>query len=123
MHGKGDKDRIVYFSVKCKLYLQEYIKEREGTSEYLFLSERKPYNPLTKSGVEKIFKRIASRTDVISSVSPHKFRHSYATQANSKGMDVTVLSKLLGHSCINTTMVYTKVNQNRLKVNYEQYIS
>ena len=79
VHGKGGKDRIVYFSIKCKLYLQEYIKERKGTSESLFLGERKPFNPLTKSGMEKIFKRIAKKTDVISSVSPHKFRHSYAT--------------------------------------------
>lgn len=123
VHGKGDKDRIVYFSIKCKLYLQEYIKERKGISEFLFLGERKPFNPLGKSGMEKVFKRIAKKTDVTSSVSPHKFRHSYATQANSKGMDVTVLSKLLGHSSISTTMIYTKVNQNRLKVNYEQYIS
>ena len=123
IHGKGDKDRIIYFSIKCKLYLQEYIKERKGISEFLFLGEREPYSPLTKSGMEKVFKRVASRTDITISVSPHKCRHSYATQANSKGMDVTVLSKLLGHSSINTTMIYTKVNQNRLKINYEQYIS
>ena len=82
VHGKGDKDRYVYFSVKCKLLLKQYLAERKGCiSDYLFISDRAPYQRLTKSGMEKAIKRIAQRTTITKSVSPHVLRHTFATIA------------------------------------------
>lgn len=123
IHGKGGKNRSVYFSVKCKLYLQEYIEERKGTSEFLFLGEREPYSPLTKSGIEKIFKRIANRTDIVNNVSPHILRHNFCTDATRRIGDITIVAQLMGHSSSRTTEIYNKVNQNFVKNAYQQYLS
>lgn len=123
VHGKGDKYRIVYFSVKCKLYLQEYLLGRADDNDSLFVGERKPYRSLTKAGIEKLVKRIASRTDIVKSVYPHIFRHSMATHALQRGMDITLIQQLLGHEEINTTQIYAKVNNRQLQLAYEQYIA
>lgn len=123
VHGKGDKYRIVYFSVKCKLYLQEYLLGRSDDNDSLFVGERKPYRSLTKAGIEKLIKRIASRTDIVKSVYPHIFRHSMATHALQRGMDITLIQQLLGHEEINTTQIYAKVNNRQLQLAYEQYIA
>jgi len=123
VHGKGDKYRLVYFSVKCKIYLLEYIQNRNGDSEYLIIGERKPYLPLTKAGLEKIVKRIAVRTNIKKSIYPHIFRHTFATLALQRGMDITIIQQLLGHTEINTTQIYAKTNTKQLQVAYEKFIS
>lgn len=123
VHGKGDKYRLVYFSVKCKIYLLEYIEKRNGNSEYLIIGERKPYQPLTKAGLEKIVKRIAIRTNIKKSIYPHIFRHTFATLALQRGMDITIIQQLLGHTEINTTQIYAKTNTKQLQVAYEKFIS
>lgn len=121
--GKGNKIRTVYFSVKCKLYVQEYLEKRKGNSDSLFLTERSPYSPLTKSGIEKIIKKIALRTDIKKDISPHVLRHTMATHALQRGMDIVMIQQLLGHEELNTTQIYAKVNDNKLKLAYLQYIA
>ncbi|MBP1924573.1 integrase/recombinase XerD [Sedimentibacter acidaminivorans] len=123
VHGKGDKYRTVYFSVKCKLYLKEYIQNRNGDNESLFIGERSPYRSLTKAGLEKIVKKIASRTNIKKSISPHIFRHTFATLALQRGMDITIIQQLLGHSEINTTQIYAKTNTRQLQIAYEKFIA
>jgi integrase/recombinase XerD len=123
VHGKGDKFRIVYFSVKCKIYLKEYLEKRNGESEILFVGERKPYIPLNKSGIEKIIKKIASRTNIKKSIYPHIFRHTFATLALQRGMDITLIQQLLGHTEINTTQIYAKTSTKQLQIAYEKFIA
>lgn len=123
VNGKGDNDRIVYFSVKCKIYLQEYLKTRQGDSTSIFLAERYPYKPLGKSGIEKIFKKIANRTDITTSVSPHILRHNFCTEATRRTRDITIVQKLMGHSSCRTTEIYNKINQNLVKNTYQQFLS
>lgn len=123
VHGKGDKYRTVYFSVKCKLYLQEYLLGRPDENDSLFVGERKPYRSLTKAGIEKLVKRIAARTEITKSIYPHIFRHSMATHALQRGMDIVMIQQLLGHEEINTTQIYAKVNNRQLQLAYEQYIA
>lgn len=120
VHGKGDKYRTVFFSVKCKLYLQEYIDTRIDKNESLFVSERKPYNSLQKSGFEKVIAKIGKRTDINKSLYPHILRHSFATHALQGGMDITLIQQLLGHEQINTTQIYAKNSSRQLQVAYEK---
>ncbi len=122
VHGKGDKYRIVFFSVKCKLYLQEYIKSRAVASDALFIGIRKPYNKLTKSGIEKAVEKIAERTNINKSISPHVLRHTMAMHALNRGMDITVIQQLLGHEQINTTQIYAKVDYKQLQYAYNTYM-
>lgn len=123
VYGKGGKYRIVYFSVKCKLYLKEYLENRVDSNEYLFVSERKPYNKLGKSGLEKSISRIAARTNIKKSISPHIFRHTFATLALQRGMDITVIQQLLGHTEIGTTQIYAKIETKQLQIAYEKFIA
>lgn len=80
--GKGNKYRTVFFSVKCKLYLQEYIDTRTDKNESLFVAERSPHDPLTKYGFEKSISKIGQRAGV--HAYPHILRHSFATHALQK---------------------------------------
>lgn len=121
--GKGDKTRTVFFSIKCKLYLQEYIKTRGCESDGLFLAERSPHAPLAKSGIEKAIKKIAKRTNIIKKISPHVFRHTYASLALQKGMDIVTISQLLGHESVTTTQIYAKTNTKMLQIAYEKFIA
>ena len=122
VHGKGDKYRIVFFSIKCKIYLQEYISKRQGNAYALFIGERKPHKQLTKSGYEKLIKRIAERTNISKDISPHVLRHTMATHALQRGMDITLIQQLLGHEQINTTQVYAKVDNKKLQLAYQTFM-
>ena len=121
--GKGNKSRTVYFSAKCKLYLQDYLDSRKDSNIGLLVSEKRPYNRLGKSGIEKSFNKIVRRTDIKMNVTPHTLRHSRATHALSRGMNIVDISKLLGHDSIKTTEIYSKVDKSKLKYKYEQYCS
>lgn len=120
VYGKGDKNRTVFYSIKCKLYLQEYINTRTDNSEALFVSERRPYNRLGKSGIEKAISKIGERTDINKNLYPHILRHSFATHALQGGMDITLIQQLLGHEQINTTQIYAKNSSKQLQAAYEK---
>jgi|AGTN01.1.fsa_nt_gi Site-specific recombinase XerD len=123
VHGKGDKDRTVYFSVKCRVYLREYLKTRKGESDYLLIGERYPYDPLKNSGLERAVRRIAVRAGISVRVSPHVLRHTFATLALQRGMSLHDIQRLLGHSTIATTQIYAKSNDKMVKSSYEQYVA
>lgn len=120
VNGKGNKFREVFFSVKCKLYLEEYIDTRTDKNESLFVGERSPYNPLQKTGFEKAISKIGTRSGINRSVYPHILRHSFATHALQQGMDITQIQQLLGHEQINTTQIYAKNNSRQLQAAYDR---
>ena len=94
------------------LALDEYFKSRTDDSEYIFVSERKPYNKCTKASIEKMIHRIQSRTGnkIHVTITPHIIRHTSATMALESGMPVQDIQLFLGHSSIETTMKYAHVN-------------
>lgn len=120
--GKGDKDRMVYFSVRARLMLQEYIKGRKG-GEGLFVSSKTPYLPLKQRAIQRIIHNISERAGLEARVHPHLLRHTFATHALNSGMDVTVIQRLLGHENIATTQIYAAMNEDVIKHQYNKYVA
>lgn len=120
--GKGDKDRPVYFSVRARLMLQEYTKERKGGTG-LFVSSKKPYSSLKQRAIERIIHAISERAGLSTRVHPHLLRHTFATLALNSGMDVTAIQRLLGHEDIATTQIYAEMNEDYIKHQYNKYVA
>ncbi len=116
--GKGNKERLlpvgknltyalnIYFKLR-----QERLKNEGHSSEYLFFDDKG--QPLTRQEIWKRIKEIAKPLN--KPVSPHTFRHSFATHMLENGADLRVVQELLGHADISTTQVYTHVSKKRLK--------
>lgn len=119
--GKGNKEREIYFDVKTKLYIQEYLIKRKDDENALFVANKKPNRRLGVRGVELMLKKLAEKNN-IKDVYPHKFRRTLATKAIDKGMPIEQVQKLLGHTKIDTTLHYAIVNQNNVKYSYNKYI-
>ena len=103
--GKGRKDRYVPISPRLLNELRSYWKLQRPT-DYLFAGKT-PNVPLSTATVQKTCKMAAAQARITKShVSPHTLRHSYATALLEAGVDILTISRLLGHSCFVTTMVY-----------------
>ena len=120
--GKGDKARWVYFSVRARLMLQEYIRARKG-GEGLFCSCKSPYQPLKQRAIQRIIHGISERAGLAARVHPHLLRHTFATHAINSGMDVTVIQKLLGHEDVSTTQIYAALNDETIRHQYNKFIA
>lgn len=92
--GKGNKQREVYFDIRTKLHLEEYLKTREDNNPALFVSRNKPHQRLTSVTIE-FFIRDLGRTLNIEKAHPHKFRRTMATVALDKGMAIEEVQRLL----------------------------
>ena len=124
-HGKGDKARTVYFNAESEVSLKAYISEKPQPSLALFSSSRAPYGFVTKEALESEVRKIRGRAGdhVKTHVTPHVLRHTFATSAIDCGMPVEQLQQLLGHSSLDTTMIYVKKNQESIKSSHQKYIS
>lgn len=120
--GKGHKERMVYFSVRAKLMLQEYLSKRKGGTA-LFASSRAPYAPMSPRAVEKALQRIGERAGVARRVHPHILRHTFATEALRGGMDLTIIQRLLGHTDPKTTLIYAELQPEAIRYAYEKIIA
>ena len=92
--GKGNKQREVYFDIRTKLHLEEYLKTREDNNPALFVSRNKPHQRLTSATIE-FFIRDLGRSLNIEKAHPHKFRRTMATVAIDKGMAIEEVQRLL----------------------------
>ena len=123
--GKGAKERIVLVSSRAKNFMDNYIK----TVRSLIFKED---NPLPKSpvfinktgyrlqpqSVRLAIKEVVEKIELPKHVTPHVFRHSFATKLLENGADLRVVQELLGHSSISNTQIYTHVSTERLKQTY-----
>jgi integrase/recombinase XerD len=119
--GKGQKERLVPLNSKSVKAIRDYIAVRDEflkkgrTSKWLFPSNSKSGH-LTRDGFYKIIKQIACDAGVSpSKVSPHVIRHSFASHLLAHDVDLRSIQKMLGHSDISTTEIYTHVQSERLK--------
>jgi len=117
--GKGNKERIIYFTPRAKLMIEEYIKIRKGGTA-LFASRYFPYAKVTPSAIQHTLKNIGIRAKIEKKVHPHLLRHTFATNALNSGMEITVIQRLLGHSEISTTQIYALLDEKSVKYEYEK---
>jgi len=116
--GKGDKQRVVYFDENTLVAIKEYLNKsrkellKNNSSEYLFIN--KNGSALSQRGVQFILKDKWKRFMQFQNITPHQFRHTFATHLLENGMDLRVLQELLGHENLSTTQVYTKVSTKQL---------
>ncbi len=119
VHGKGDKSRLVPIGDGAKDMLADYLDAarlsllRARKSDYVFLTSRG--EPMTRQAFWARVKRWAKEAGVGKSVSPHMFRHSFATHLLNHGADLRAVQAMLGHSDISTTEVYTHVDRQKLR--------
>ena len=122
--GKGKKQRIAFLNVRSCFALQEYIEHyRKGSSDYLFVCDRKPYGKMHNSGLEKIVRNIAERANIEKNLTPHVFRRTVATHMLEKGASIQDIQKILGHEKIETTLRYAKVNMKQVQETHRKYVS
>lgn len=122
--GKGNKERTVYFSDKALYYIRKYIESRHDGSSALFVNEKKTkgeYSRVTKGTVEKMIREIGKKVDV--RAYPHKFRRTVATRGGNKGMPIQEIQALLGHSKLDTTMIYCNVADANVRMSHRKYIA
>ena len=114
--GKGKKERIVYYGDYASIAIDNYLNTRNSNNEYLILN--KDGNKISVRGIEKIIDKMAITASVNCNVTPHTFRHTFATHLLNEGADIKSVQELLGHSSLNTTEVYTHITSDYLKEVY-----
>ena len=118
--GKGDKQRLVPISPRAIAELEAYFEDRNrieikpGYEDYVFISERLKKS-LSRITVFHIIKEAVEFTGIEKCVSPHTFRHSFATHLLEGGANLRVIQAMLGHESISTTEIYTHIDTTRLR--------
>ena len=120
--GKGSKERIVIFNDTCRDALNKFIKEGrkklyKKDSEYLFIGRNNGH--ISSKYVRDIINKIKVKAGVEGKISPHVFRHTFATDMLNNGADLVSVKDLLGHESLNTTSIYTHVTNEQIKKVYE----
>lgn len=116
--GKGNKERMLYLNEACIQAIQDYLAVRDNQraidKNALFLSRRR--TRISKAAVEKLVKKYLLKAGLDSTqYSPHKLRHTAATLMLQNGVDVRTLQEVLGHENLNTTQIYTHVDNENLR--------
>lgn len=124
--GKGNKERLIPIGELAletiARYVDEYRKFIEvvpGYEDTLFLGRRG--RELTRQMVFTMLRRTAHEAGIRKQVSPHTFRHSFATHLMESGADIRVVQEMLGHSSVSTTEIYTHLDQNYLRDQMEKF--
>lgn len=127
--GKGNKERLVPIGQKAikeiNIYLEHYrknLKVQKKDEDILFLNRRGA--KLTRIMIFTIIKELAVKAGITKNISPHTFRHSFATHMVEAGADLRAVQEMLGHASITTTEVYTHLDRDFLRseiINYHPY--
>src|SRR5574344_1224321 len=119
VEGKGQKQRLVPISKKAIKEIQFYMVDRhlvtakKGHEDFLFLSRRGTH--LSRIMIFHIIKELADEVGIIKIISPHTFRHSFATHLLEGGANLRAIQMMLGHESITTTEIYTHIDRSRLR--------
>lgn len=111
--GKGNKDRIIILSKEWIHGIKKYLNKKKIKSEFVF--SKKNGKPITTDTIQRIVRETAKKAGFTKKVTPHCFRHSYATHLLETGTNIRYIQALLGHSNLNTTQIYTNVANQQLK--------
>ena len=124
--GKGDKQRFVPVNYETQQYIETYIEYirshdpvQKGFEDTLFLNRRG--KQLTRNMIFTIIKNLAIEAGIKKKISPHTFRHSFATHLLERGADLRAIQQMLGHESITTTEIYMHLDKSHLKKVVEQF--
>ena len=123
--GKGKKDRIIPFGDTASKALKEYIKIyrvfliKNDTCNYVFIN--KNGSKISRQMVFKILKSLAKKAGIEKEVSPHTLRHSFATNLLNNGADLRVIQELLGHENLETTEIYSHLQNKKIEEDYSNH--
>lgn len=124
--GKGDKERLVPIGEAAIKYIQIYLSEirvhlnvMHGNEDIIFLNRRG--RKLSRVMIFLIIKDLAAKAQVTKNISPHTFRHSFATHLVEGGADLRAVQEMLGHESITTTEIYTHLDREYLRDTLQQF--
>ena len=120
--GKGNKQRVFYFSEKAKLSIMEYLSHRKDNVPFLFVGAYAPHNQLGVFGAETMIRKIGKKAGV-DNVHPHRFRRTLATRLIRKGMEIDQVSKILGHESVSITQRYIESDRDILKLTHNKHVN
>ncbi|MDQ0874385.1 site-specific recombinase XerD [Paenibacillus sp. V4I3] len=121
VNGKGSKQREVYFTTECKVWLKRYMESRNDTCKALFVTETNPVRRLSIPTIRWSLKKLAKRGDITANVYPHRFRHTYACQLLDNGAPLEFIQGMLGHEKASTTQIYAQLRGERRRELYRRY--
>ena len=121
--GKGNKQRRVYFTERCKIALKNYLKTRKDNEPWLFVGERKPHRKLGTRALQVIVDKMKVKSGLDIKLHPHIFRHTFATSALNSGMKMEIVQAILGHEDMATTGIYAKLQDDNIQHAYRQLVS
>lgn len=119
--GKGNKERVVYFSFRSMFHLKKYINSRTDDDPALFVTIRKPYRRLSKRAIQREIEKVAKQSNV-KNVSPHVLRHTFATLTLNNGAELAAVQALLGHESPETTLIYAQLTEDKKHEAYKRYL-
>ncbi len=124
--GKGKKERLVPISKSAKQLLMEYINNvrpkyavKSNSYGVIYLSNRG--QPISRKTIWNIIKVCTTSLNLNKNISPHTFRHSFATHLLEGGADLRIVQELLGHSSVSTTQIYTHIDKTYLKEIHKEF--
>jgi len=124
--GKGDKERLVPIGSDAIKYIKIYkddirvhITIKKGQEDILFLNRRG--SKLTRVMIFLVIKELAKKAGITKNISPHTFRHSFATHLVEGGADLRAVQEMLGHESITTTEIYTHLDREFLRDTLQQF--
>lgn len=124
--GKGDKERLVPIGDDAVKYITIYRKDirvhmpvKKGHEDYLFLNRRGA--KLTRVMIFLILKELVKKAGITKNISPHTFRHSFATHLVEGGADLRAVQEMLGHESITTTEIYTHLDREFLRDTLQRF--
>ncbi len=124
--GKGNKERLVPIGSEAIKYIKIYkdnvrldIPIKKGCDDFLFLNKRG--GQLSRVMIFYIIKELAGKAEIKKNISPHTFRHSFATHLVEGGADLRAVQEMLGHESITTTEIYTHLDRDFLRNTLQQF--
>lgn len=119
--GKGNKERIVFFGQVAKFCLITYLNTRKDDNPALLINRYG--DRLTIRSIEMQIKDHAEKAGILTKVTPHVLRHTFASGMYSRGADIDFIARLLGHESTDTTRKYTHINGSEMARIYDKFLA